>query len=131
MVNTIVENVQLRLEVLLGDSARSVATFADNHRNTQPPRNQQWFIAKINSGAIGLNHQHAPSLTTVSAGENVKLNAPRLQQFAKRNHKRSLPRTAHRKIPHADHRPLQPPRREHAAIEHSVPQSGDHTVKSG
>src|ERR1019366_8032946 len=115
----------------LGDSARVITAFTDDHRNAQPPRDQQRLIAEVGRVAIGLNHQDAASLAAVSAREHVEPNAARLQQFTEHNHKRGLARTTHRQIPDADHGLLQPPRRQHAAIEQRVSQRGGGTVESG
>ena len=114
-----------------GDSARLITAFTDDHRNAQPPRDQQRLIAEIGGVAIGFNDQDAASFAAVSAREHVEPNAARLQQFSERNHERSLARTTRRQISDADHGLLQPPRREHAAIEERVSQSGRGTVKSG
>src|SRR5208282_772279 len=56
MLKTVVENVQLRLEFPLGDPTRLIAISADNHRDAQPPRDQQWFVAEVGGVTIALNH---------------------------------------------------------------------------
>ena len=61
MLKAVVEDVQLRLEFLLGDSARVITAFTDDHRNAQPARDQQRLIAEVGGVAIGLNYQHAAS----------------------------------------------------------------------
>ncbi len=131
MLKTVVEDVQLRLKFPLGESARVITAFTDDHWNAQPPRDQQRLIAEIGGVAIFLNYQNAASFAAISACEHVEANAARLQQFAERNHERGFARTPHRQIPDADHRLLQPPRREHAAIVERVSQSGRGPVKSG
>src|SRR5260370_8736463 len=79
--------------------------------------------------AIGLDEQQGGGLAAVAAGEHVDADAARLQQVTECNYKRSLTRTTCRQIPDADHGLLQPPRRQHAAIEERVSQSGGGTVK--
>src|ERR1700686_2442952 len=131
MLEAVVEDMQLRLKFLLGDSACIIPPFPDDNRNAQPARDQQRLIAEVGGVAIRLNYQNAASFAAISAREHVETNAARLQQFAERNHERGLARTTHRQIPNADHGPLQPPRRQHAAIEQGISQSGSRAVKSG
>ena len=47
MLEAIVEQVELRSELLLGKDAGGVAVFADDDRDIQTPRHQQRFIAEI------------------------------------------------------------------------------------
>src|SRR2546425_3292943 len=98
--------MQLRLELLLGDSARLVAAFADNNRHRELPRDQSWLIAEIGRASVGINHQHAASLPSVTPRENVETNAAFLQQLTERNHKWCLACSARGQIADADDRLL-------------------------
>ena len=119
-MKAVIEDVQLRLEFLFGDSARFITAFPDNHRNAQPPRDQQGLITEVGGAAAGLNHPHAASFAAISTGKHIEANVTRLQQFAERDHERSLARTPHRQIANADHGFLEPSRRQDAAVEQSV-----------
>ena len=67
MLKAVVEDVQLRMELLLGDSARIVTAFTDDNRNAQPPGDQQRLIAEVGGVAIGLNYHDAVSFAAISA----------------------------------------------------------------
>ena len=47
MLEAIVEQVELRPELLLGEDAGGVAGFSDNDRDIQAPSHQQRFVAEI------------------------------------------------------------------------------------
>src|ERR1700730_19317173 len=113
MLKAVVEDVQLRLEFLLRDSARGITAFTDDNRNAKPARDQQRLIAGVGGLAIGLNDQNAASFAPISARQHIETNRARLQQFAECNHERCLARATYRQIPDADHGTLQAPRTEY------------------
>ena len=73
MLEAIVEQVQLRSELLFRKNAGGVAVFADDDRDFQAPRQKQWFIAEIARGAGGIDQGHASGLAPVAAGEDVEV----------------------------------------------------------
>src|SRR5208282_475772 len=131
VLKAVVEDVQSRLEFPLSDSTRGIAAFTDDHRDAQPPRDQQRLIAEFRGVTGGFDNEDAATFAAVSAREHVEPNTAPFQQFTKRNHKRSLARAADRQISDADHRLLQSPGRQHTAIEQRVSQSGGGGVEPG
>ncbi len=55
MLKTVVEQVQLRSEFLLGKNTGRVAVFADDDWNAQTPRHQQRFVAEIMRRTCGID----------------------------------------------------------------------------
>src|SRR5438132_4749763 len=79
MLKTIVEQMELRPQHLLGELAGEKAVFADDNRNLQRPRDEQRLVAKIGGMAVGIDHQTAPAAAAIAAREHVEWNAAPLQ----------------------------------------------------
>ena len=104
MLEAIVEQVQLRSELLFRKNAGGVAVFADDDRDFQAPRQKQWLIAEIARGAGGIDQGHASGLAPVAAGEDIEFDASFFQQLAQKQHKRRFARSADGQVSHAHHR---------------------------
>src|SRR5438552_3815406 len=79
MLKTIVEQMELRPQHLLGELAGEKAVFADDNRNLQFPRDEQRLVAKIGRMGFGIDHQTAPAAAAIAAREHVERNAAPLQ----------------------------------------------------
>ena len=96
MLKAVIQNVKLRLKLVLGDQPSFVTAFPDYDRNVQPARNQQRFVAEIGSAAIRIHYTNATRLAAISTRQNIETNATRLQQFAERNYEWRFARASHR-----------------------------------
>ena len=123
MLKAVVKQVQLRPKFLLGEDTGSIAFFSDDHRDIQPPRYQQGFVAEITWGSRGINQRHPFCLAPVTARENIELDPFPLQQFAHQQNERSLARAANRQVSNADDRTPQPIGTSDAAIIEIIPRS--------
>src|SRR5882672_3818941 len=130
MLKAVVQQVHLRLKLLLSESPSLIAAFADDHRHAQFPRDQQRLISEIRRTSRRINHQHAASSPSITSRKNVERNVALFQQFPERNHEGSLTRTTHREISYTDDRPLQSMRRQDAAIEERISQGNTCAVES-
>ena len=74
MLEAIVEQVELRSELLFGKNPGGVAGFSDDDRNLQAPRHKQWFIAEIAWRTGGIDQGHASGLAPVAAREDIEFN---------------------------------------------------------
>src|SRR5580765_474242 len=131
MLETVVQQMQLRLELLLGGSASLVTIFADDHRHGELPRDQQRLVAELGGASLGINHQHTASHPAITSREDVEINLAFLQQHTERNHKWRLACSARRQVADADDRLLQLHRGEKAAVKQLIPQSDARAVESG
>ena len=104
MLEAVVEQVELRSELLLGEDAGGVAGFSDNDRDVQTPRHQQRFVAEIARRAGGIHQGHASGLASVTAREDIEFQSARFQQLAQQQHKRRFARSADGEISDAHHR---------------------------
>jgi hypothetical protein len=75
VLKTIVEDVQLGMESLLGNPAGLITPSTNYYGNTQPPRDQQWLVPEFGGGAIGLYHEDAARFAAISAREHIEVNA--------------------------------------------------------
>ena len=123
MLEAVVEQMELRPELLLGEYAGSVAGFSDDDRNTQTPRHQQGFVAEIMRRTCGIDQSHALSLASVTAREDIELHSSRFQQLSQQQHKRRLARSTDGEISDAHHRPAEPLGASQAAVIERVPRA--------
>ena len=102
MLKAVVKQVQLRPEFSLRENASRMPPFSDNHRDIQPPRYQQRFVAKITWGSRGINQGHSFCLAPVTAREDIELDPSSLQQLAHQQNEGSLARATDREVSDAD-----------------------------
>src|SRR5580698_899105 len=107
MLKTVVEQVHLRPELVLGQQSRLVTILADDDWNTEPASQQQRLVTEIRGGASGINEGYATRLTSIAARQDVEFYAAHLQQFSEKQYKRRFAGAAHRQIADADNRTCQ------------------------
>src|SRR5277367_3685379 len=108
--------MKLRSELCLGKEPGFIAALAHDDGNPEFARNQQGFVAEIAGGSGGIYKGDSLCFSSITAGEHVKLNAARFQEFAEKQHEWGLARSADRQVAHADDGALQAVRAENAAI---------------
>lgn len=116
MLEAIVEQVELRSELLFGKNPGGVAAFSDDDRDLQAPRQKQWFIAEIACRTGGIDQGHASGVAPVAAREDIELNLSLFQQLAQKQHKRRFARSADGQVSHAHHRAGEPPGAKDSAV---------------
>ena len=79
MLEAVVEQMELRTELLLGKDAGGVAGFSDNDRNIQTPSHQEGFIAEIMRRTGGTHQGHAAGLASVTARQDIEFQSARFQ----------------------------------------------------
>ena len=129
VLKTIVEQMPLRSEARFSQAGGFIPIFPHDHRNLQPSSDQQRLIPEILRGSSRIDQQNPTRPPPVAARKNVELHSTRFQQFAEKENKRRFSRASRGKIPHADHRALQSPRPQHAAIIERVAHSADAAVE--
>jgi hypothetical protein len=115
MLESVVEQVELRAEAGFGETSGGVAIFSDDHRDLELAGDQEWLVAELLRESGGINQQHAAGVPTVAARENVKLDAASLEQLAEQQNEGSFSRTSGGEIANADDRPFEAPGAEDAA----------------
>ncbi len=123
MLEAVVEQVQLRAELLFRPLTGGIAVFGDNHRHLQLARNQHRFVAKVARRAGGVNLSHALGSPSIAAREHVEGNAALLEQATQQNEKRRFSGAADGEVAHAYHRAVQPSGWDCAVIIKAVTQS--------
>ena len=108
MLEAIIEQVELRSELLFRKDAGGVAVFSDDDRDLQAPSQKQWFIAEIARGTGGIDQGHASGLAPIAAREDVELDLSLFQQLAQKQHKRRFARSADGQVSHAHYRAAEP-----------------------
>src|SRR5581483_9247677 len=131
MLETIVQQVQLRAKAGFRQDASAVAIFSDNHWHLQLARNQQRLVAELLRQPCGVDLENASALSPIAAREHVEFHPTRLQQFSQQQYEGSLPRAARRQIPDADHGPRQCMRRQQPALVERVACCHDAAVDAG
>src|SRR5579864_2463934 len=91
MLESVVEEMQLRRGLLFREKAGLVPIFPDDDRALQATSDQQRFIAEIIRRAVRINREHATRATAISARQNVESNVAGLEQLAQQNHERRFP----------------------------------------
>ncbi len=92
----------LQAELAFSEKASLITAFADNHRAAEALRDQDGFVTEVARRSVWIDREHAASLASVAARENIERNAALLQQTAEQNDERSLPRPADGNISDAD-----------------------------
>ena len=82
MLESVIEQVQLRTEILLGVQTSGIAIFADHDRHSQLACDQQRLVAELPSRARRIDQRDAFSLAAVSARKHVEQYAALLEQLA-------------------------------------------------
>ena len=108
VLESVVEQVSLRPELLFGKQAGGIAIFADNDGHTQLARDQQRLIAEFLRRTCRIDQRTPFVCAAIAAREHVEGDAALLQQFAQHDEKRRLAGASGRDAANADHGPLQP-----------------------
>ena len=108
MLETVVEQVQLRSEASLRKLASQKPIFSHDHRNLELARDQKWLIAKLLRKSGRIDQKNTAALSPVTTREHIKFHSPGFQKFSQEKNERSLSGTSGRQISDADHRSPQP-----------------------
>ncbi len=108
MLEAVVEKMELRSELFLGENSRSVTGFPDDDRNIQTPCHEQRFVAEIMGRARWVYQQHAVALASVAPGEDIEFQATGFQQLSQQEDKGRFARSADGEVADTNHRALQP-----------------------
>ncbi len=73
MLKPIIQQMNLRTELRLGEAPSLVAIFPHHHRRLQPSSNQQRLIAEIPRQPAGIDQQHSASLAPVTARKHIEI----------------------------------------------------------
>src|SRR4051812_16079106 len=116
MLESIVKNVELRLEFFLRQLPGFVPAFTDNHWTTEPACDQQRLVPILRCGAVRVDDSRAARFSPITAREHVKLDAALPQHFTEHNDERCFAGAPGRNASHADDRRRQPMPSQNAAI---------------
>src|SRR5207248_5981012 len=103
MLEAIIEQMELRTEILFGVKPCLVSVFAHDDGNVQLACNQQRLIAKVARRASWIDNPDAFTLPPVPTGEHVEGNAALPQKLAQQDDERSLAGTSDGNVADADY----------------------------
>ena len=109
MLETVVEQMQLRSEASLRKLASQIPVSPHDHWDLQLARDQKWLIAKLLRKAGGIDQKNTAALSPVTTREHIEFHSSGFQKFSEEKNERSLSGTSGRQIFRCwDHRSPQP-----------------------
>src|SRR4051794_38055617 len=102
VLERVIEQEQLRSELLFGGKTGRITIFANNDRDAELARKQQRLITKFVRRSGWINHTNAARIASVAAREHAIANAALREQLAEQNDERRLAGAAHGNVADAD-----------------------------
>jgi hypothetical protein len=90
MLETVVEQMQLRSEASFRKLASQVPIFTHDHRNLELARDQKWLIAKLLRKPGRIDQKNAMAMASVTAREHIEFHSSGFQKFSQEKNERSL-----------------------------------------
>ena len=94
MLETVVEQMQLRSEASLRKLASQIPVFSHDHWDLQLARDQKWLIAKLLGKAGGIDQKNTAALSPVTTREHIEFHSSGFQKFSEEKNERILPEPA-------------------------------------
>src|SRR5882724_6967009 len=110
VLKSVIQQMDTHSELRFREQASFVTLLAYDHRHSQSPCDEQWFVAKLRCFSVRIDRVNSRGGSSVSAREHIELHSAGLQKLTQGDDEWRFTRSAYRQIANANHRSLQAPR---------------------